>query len=169
MEAILPRHLPQKSHRQRESYSFHGFVAQSLTRANIWSFGRTAAAAETGTATATETASEVPSATPQFLNNGTVLLETFAFQGFSEQEYLGNVTEMYTEERGFNFDFGIASYVWAPQGTGCCVSYCMNATSQGMVGWGCSARKQPKSSDEFRRIFIWCGEKHSQENAICSD
>lgn len=138
-------------------------MIQNLFRVNSWSFRRTA------TETATKTATEAPSATPQFLNNGTVLPETLAFQGFSDTDYLGNATEILTEERGFNFDFGIASYVWAPQGTGCCLTYCMNATDTGMVGWGCQARKQPASSDEFRRIFIWCGKEQSQENAVCSD
>lgn len=121
------------------------------------------------TMTASETASEQPSPTPEFLNNQTIYTDTFAFQGFSDTDYNGNATEIFTEEDGLNFDFGIASYVWAPQNTGCCLTYCMNATDSGMVGWGCTPRKQPKSSDRFRRIFIWCGEKHSEQNAICSD
>jgi hypothetical protein len=105
----------------------------------------------------------------EFLNNQTHITDDFAFQGFSDPDYGGNATDILSLEDGVNFNFSIASYVWAPQDTGCCLTFCMNATEAGNVGWLCGARKQPKSSDRFRRIFVWCGEVHSEKNAVCSD
>lgn len=63
--------------------------------------------------------------------------------------------------------FSAHSYVWLPSITDCCITFCTNATSKGMVGWLCSQRKQPKSSDAFSRVYVWCHQKHEKANAIC--
>ncbi|KEF59082.1 uncharacterized protein A1O9_03925 [Exophiala aquamarina CBS 119918] len=107
------------------------------------------------------------SSTATFLNNQTAKVNTFAFQGFSETGYLGNATAVVGDEGGTNFTFNISSYVWLPNTTSCCLSFCENATKEGLIGWWCDPRYQKDSSASFPRIFVWCGLERMDENAKC--
>ncbi|RFU75368.1 fungal specific transcription factor domain-containing [Trichoderma arundinaceum] len=109
------------------------------------------------------------SPTPTFLNNQTASGNTFAFQAFSDDTFLGKATAVIDDEGGRDLGFEAHSYVWVPSLTDCCITFCTNATSKGMVGWLCSQRKQPKSSDPFKRVYVWCHQKHEKANAICID
>ncbi|KAL6878910.1 hypothetical protein J3F83DRAFT_266060 [Trichoderma novae-zelandiae] len=107
------------------------------------------------------------SPTPSFLNNQTTSGNTFAFQAFASNKFLGNATPVIDDEGATDLGFEAHSYVWLPSVTDCCITFCTNATSKGMVGWLCSQRKQPESSDPFRRVYVWCHKKHDKPNAIC--
>ncbi|PVH81883.1 hypothetical protein DL98DRAFT_530641 [Cadophora sp. DSE1049] len=120
---------------------------------------------QSSTSTSSRTASA--SATATFLNNQTAPANSLAFQGFSETDYQGNATAIIRDEGGTNFTFNIDSYVWLPNTTACCLSFCMNATKEGLIGWRCDARYQKQSSGSFGRIFVWCGLEHTNENAKC--
>ncbi|PNP53315.1 hypothetical protein THARTR1_06009 [Trichoderma harzianum] len=80
-----------------------------------------------------------------------------------------HATTIIDDEGGTDLGFEARSYVWLPSVTDCCITFCTNATSKGMVGWLCSQRKQPKSSDPFKRVYVWCHQKHEKANAICID
>ncbi|EHK26170.1 uncharacterized protein TRIVIDRAFT_142897, partial [Trichoderma virens Gv29-8] len=105
--------------------------------------------------------------TPSFLNNQTTSGNTFAFQAFADDTFLGNATAIIDDEGGTDLGFEAHSYVWVPSVSDCCITFCTNATSKGMVGWLCSQRKQPKSSDAFKRVYVWCHKAHEKPNAIC--
>ncbi|OTA02329.1 hypothetical protein A9Z42_0026780 [Trichoderma parareesei] len=121
------------------------------------------------TSTSSTTSSTSSSPTPTFLNNQTTSANTFAFQAFAANKFLGNATAVIDDEGGTDLGFEAHSYVWLPALTDCCITFCTNATSKGMVGWLCSQRKQPESSDPFRRVYVWCHQKHEKPNAICID
>ncbi|UKZ72938.1 hypothetical protein TrVFT333_000575 [Trichoderma virens FT-333] len=104
-----------------------------------------------------------------FLNNQTTSGNTFAFQAFADDTFLGNATAIIDDEGGTDLGFEAHSYVWVPSVSDCCITFCTNATSKGMVGWLCSQRKQPKSSDAFKRVYVWCHKAHEKPNAICID
>lgn len=121
----------------------------------------------TSQATSSSTTSTAPE--PTFLNNQTGLATNgFAFQGFSQNDYLGDATTIIRDEGGTNFDFDIHSYVWLPNVTVCCLSFCTNATAAGRTGWWCNKRYQKSSTDVFSRIFVWCGGPRDAAHAKCS-
>ncbi|KAL6875345.1 hypothetical protein HDV57DRAFT_168950 [Trichoderma longibrachiatum] len=122
----------------------------------------------TSTSTSSRTSTSA-SPTPTFLNNQTTSGNTFAFQAFAADKFLGKATAVIDDEGGTDLGFEAHSYVWLPSLTDCCITFCTNATSKGMVGWLCSQRKQPESSDPFRRVYVWCHQKHDKPNAICID
>ncbi|KAH0498139.1 hypothetical protein TgHK011_005411 [Trichoderma gracile] len=128
----------------------------------------TTSSSRTSTSSTTSTSSS-SSPTPTFLNNQTTSGNTFAFQAFAAGKFLGNATAVIDDEGGTDLGFEAHSYVWVPALTDCCITFCTNATSKGMVGWLCSQRKQPESSDPFRRVYVWCHQKHDKPNAICID
>ncbi|KAK4082990.1 uncharacterized protein Triagg1_1880 [Trichoderma aggressivum f. europaeum] len=132
----------------------------------------TPSSTSTSSTTSTKTSSTTSSSsspTPSFLNNQTTSGNTFAFQAFSNDTFLGKATTIIDDEGGTDLGFEAHSYVWLPSVTDCCITFCTNATSKGMVGWLCSQRKQPKSSDPFKRVYVWCHQKHEKANAICID
>ncbi|KAK0617616.1 hypothetical protein B0T14DRAFT_388682, partial [Immersiella caudata] len=94
-----------------------------------------------------------PPPPPLFLNNGTAP-GGLAFQAFSEPQYSGTATPIMQEE-GF-FDIGERrSYVWLPDDTRCCLTFCKDRTTS--TGWWCATRYRPNASDVFSRVYIWCG------------
>jgi hypothetical protein len=105
-----------------------------------------------------------PPPPPIFLNNGTAL-PGLAFQAFSEPQYGGNATKVMQEE-GF-FDIGERrSYVWLPDDTRCCLTFCKDNTTS--VGWWCATRYRPNASEAFSRVYIWCGGNDGVKNETCS-
>ncbi|KAE9368823.1 hypothetical protein N431DRAFT_561161 [Stipitochalara longipes BDJ] len=134
-----------------------------------------AIASQSSTVTTTSSISTVtkssshPSSTSSltFLNNQTTPSSSFAFQGFTAASYLGNATSIIHSEGGTDFPFELNSYVWLPNTTACCLSFCVNATNAGLGGWWCDERYQPSASAPFGRIFVWCGEPRTQANAVC--
>ncbi|PTB69641.1 hypothetical protein BBK36DRAFT_1134281 [Trichoderma citrinoviride] len=127
----------------------------------------TSSTSTSSTSSSTTTSSSSP--TPTFLNNQTTSGNTFAFQAFASDKFLGNATAVIDDEGATDLGFEAHSYVWLPALTDCCITFCTNATSRGMVGWLCSQRKQPESSDPFKRVYVWCHQKHEKPNAICID
>ncbi|KAJ9144211.1 hypothetical protein NKR23_g6089 [Pleurostoma richardsiae] len=121
----------------------------------------------TSTTAASTTSSTVSSAaaTPTYLNNQTGPVG-FAFQGFSDRNFSGTATEVYLAEGFTDLPYNCSSYVWLPNGTSCCVTFCRNETAS--VGWWCQARKQPSASSAFERIFVGCGDLASQAESRCS-
>ncbi|KAH7333390.1 hypothetical protein BKA65DRAFT_43737 [Rhexocercosporidium sp. MPI-PUGE-AT-0058] len=139
--------------------------AASITLQSSTSTPATSTTSQPSANTSSRTASASPTAT--FLNNQTAPTNSLAFQGFSETDYQGNATAIIRDEGGTNFTFNINSYVWLPNTTACCLSFCTNATNEGLIGWRCDARYQKQSSGFFGRIFVWCGLEHTDENAKC--
>lgn len=114
------------------------------------------------------TSSSTPTATTPaqiFLNNGTAP-NGLAFQGFSERTYLGNATTIVQEEGFHDFPFPIQSYVWLPDETGCCVTFCQNKTTS--TGWWCEPRFRPSFEGSFPRLYVWCGGNDGIKNETCS-
>ncbi|KAK0640630.1 hypothetical protein B0T16DRAFT_379020, partial [Cercophora newfieldiana] len=111
------------------------------------------------------TSQPLASPTPQnFLNNGTAP-PGLAFQAFSQPAYLGTATAVIQEE-GF-FDIGQRrSYVWLPDDTGCCVTFCKDKTTA--TGWWCKARYRTNATGVFSRVYIWCGGIDGVKNGTCS-
>ncbi|KAF2185364.1 hypothetical protein K469DRAFT_750482 [Zopfia rhizophila CBS 207.26] len=103
---------------------------------------------------ALSTTSASPSLT--FLNNQTVPSPGHAFQGFTGTNYTGNATAVIRDEGFLDLPFNCSSYVWLPNGTDCCVTFCNNMTYSG--GWWCDERRQPNASGPFPRIWVGCGE-----------
>jgi hypothetical protein len=101
----------------------------------------------------TTTSSSEPSPTPTFLNNQTGPVG-FGFQGFSGKNFSGNVTPIYRDEGFVDFGFDVWSYVWLPNTTSCCITFCED--QHNATGWRCQIRKQKEASDPFPRIYIWC-------------
>ncbi|UNI13561.1 hypothetical protein JDV02_000292 [Purpureocillium takamizusanense] len=130
----------------------------------------TASTSTTPTSTsASSSSAPTPTHTPPpiFLNNMTAPGSGFAFQGFARDNFSGAYTDIVTKEKGTDFEFDLHSYVWRPRLSSCCLTFCNNATSQGMVGYWCNERNQTSASSSFSRIFVWCGNDHSEGNAKC--
>lgn len=102
--------------------------------------------------TSASSTSSAPAPTITFLNNQTDHVGQ-AFQGFSEYKYEGNATEIVREEGFHDLPFKILSYVWEPNGTKYCITYCYNETKS--AGWGCDPRYQPGTDRHFQRVYIW--------------
>jgi hypothetical protein len=114
----------------------------------------------------TSTSSQVlPTAT--FLNNQTGPVG-FGFQGFSGVNFTGNATKIYRDEGFFDLGMECWSYVWLPNTTNCCVTFCED--QHNATGYRCQARKREQSSGGFPRVYIWC-DPHGLElnlNGTCS-
>ncbi|KAM7186140.1 hypothetical protein V8F33_011979 [Rhypophila sp. PSN 637] len=106
--------------------------------------------------------SSLPTQTVEFLNNQTGV-SGLAFQGFEEQHYLGESTNIIRQEGYHDLPFNCLSYVWLPNGTDCCVTFCANKTTA--VGWRCDPRYREKteSGTGFPRIHVWCGRADSNK------
>ncbi|KAB5518877.1 hypothetical protein GE09DRAFT_506088 [Coniochaeta sp. 2T2.1] len=126
----------------------------------------TSSTTTTSSSTSTTSTTPSPSPEPTFLNNQTGPLG-FGFQGFSGINYTGNVTDIYRDEGFFDFGWDVSSYVWLPNGTSCCVTFCED--HHNATGYRCQARKREESSGGFPRIYIWC-DPHLQgiANGTCS-
>ncbi|KAK5657926.1 hypothetical protein OQA88_2475 [Cercophora sp. LCS_1] len=125
----------------------------------------TSSSSSTSTSTSSSTIPTPTIPAQRFLNNGTAP-EGLAFQGFSEQTYLGNATTIVQEEGFHDFPFPIKSYVWLPDGTNCCVTFCQNKTTSS--GWWCDPRYRPTFDGSFPRLSIWCGGNDGKKNVTCS-
>jgi len=119
----------------------------------------------TTTPMTTSGVSSSPSPSVTFLNNQTGVLG-FAFQGFSSYNYTGSHTTIYREQGFFNLGLDCLSYVWLPNGTDCCLTFCLNTTTAS--GWRCQPRYQTQASGPFPRIYIWCGNDNPSANETCS-
>lgn len=115
----------------------------------------------------TPTGTKAPPPRPSFLNNQTKPEPGYAFQAFSDYHYNGNATRVYQrpDESWIDLPFPALSYVWFPNNTDCCVTFCVNLTFAG--GFWCQDRRQPESSGPFPRIWIGCGEEAPRKHA-CS-
>ncbi|KAJ2979000.1 hypothetical protein NQ176_g3509 [Zarea fungicola] len=112
--------------------------------------------------------SSTATATPTFLNQ-TNIGSGFGFQGFSGTNFHSPYTDLLVvegeTETGADFKFPINSYEWIARITNCCVSFCNNATSSGWIGYQCQTKKQPKTSEGFTRVWVWCEDDHQEDNA----
>ncbi|KAJ3492603.1 hypothetical protein NLG97_g5279 [Lecanicillium saksenae] len=111
--------------------------------------------------------------TPTFLNQTTLTNDQgWGFQGFASTDFAGDYTLVFLNdadfvetEKGLDFKIAINSYQWLQKGTNCCVSFCNNSTHAGWVGYQCQAKKQPKTTETFTRVWVWCSDDHQQPNA----
>ncbi|PKS12466.1 hypothetical protein jhhlp_000672 [Lomentospora prolificans] len=106
------------------------------------------AATEASTTTSTSASSE-PSETTGFLNE-TIPSGTFAFQAWSEKHYKGNVSPIYREEGLHVLGFDANSYIWLPNTTSCCVTFCDDFSVR------CEEWYRPETSGPFPGIHISC-------------
>ncbi|KAK0629384.1 hypothetical protein B0T17DRAFT_486656, partial [Bombardia bombarda] len=90
----------------------------------------------------------------------------FSFQGFTEPSYKGNATSILDREDLYDFDINCRSYVWLPNGTGCCHTFCANQTIP--MGYWCDPRYRDNTSDGFNRIIIWCRDSKQRLNRACT-
>lgn len=60
------------------------------------------------------------------------------------------------------------SYVWKPNNTGCCITFC--ADEKEPTGWLCDPRKRDKAEVPFPRLYVWCGRdrNNNTEKDTCS-
>ncbi|KAK1749708.1 hypothetical protein QBC47DRAFT_395510 [Echria macrotheca] len=110
-----------------------------------------------------------PSARPgqvSTLNNSTAPHPGLAFQAFSSTSYLGTASPIIQEEGFYDLNILARSYVWLPDGTDCCLTFCTDKTTA--AGWWCETRYRPDSSGPFARVYIWCGGNDGVKNVTCS-
>ncbi|KAK0707329.1 hypothetical protein B0H67DRAFT_470030, partial [Lasiosphaeris hirsuta] len=101
---------------------------------------------------------------PLFLNNQSSPAG-LAFQAFSAPSYQGSYTPIIYEEGFHDFGFGAKSYVWLPNGTDCCITFCADKVTA--VGWWCNPRYRTNASEPFPRVYVWCGRQDTAANETC--
>lgn len=100
--------------------------------------------------------SSPPPPEEDFLNNGTVPDHGIAFQAFSEKEYGGEATEIYTTEGYHDLPFNAISYVWIPNNSECCIAFCQD--KKNTTSFWCDERfREESSEDGFPRLGVICG------------
>jgi len=106
----------------------------------------------------------------EFLNNQTdpSPSKSFAFQGFTQPNFEGEATSIIRERDGSNLNLTAVSYVWRPNESHCCISFC-NSRKDKRPDWVCDERYRKKSSESFKRIFVWCGQERLMENSRCDE
>jgi len=125
--------------------------------------------AATGTTATTSSSTSQPAPTGTSLptlNNSTAPNQGLAFQGFSSPSYLGSATRIIKEEGFHDLNISARSYVWLPDGTECCLTFCANRTTA--TGWWCDPRYRPNPEGSFARVYIWCGGNDGVKNQTCS-
>jgi hypothetical protein len=100
------------------------------------------------------------------LNNGTAPNRGLAFQGFSSPSYLGSATPIIQKEGFHDLNISAQSYVWFPDGTQCCLTFCANKTTA--LGYWCNPRYRPDPEAPFARVYIWCDGNDGVKNLTCS-
>lgn len=130
-------------------------VSNGTSQSPSTSTSPTSTSSPSEASTTSTTSSSLPTPTVEFLNNQTGLMG-LAFQGFGEANYLGKPTDIIRTEGFYDFDHDLKSYVWLPNNTDCCVTFC--ADKETSVGWRCQMRYRAKTEDGtgFPRINIWC-------------
>lgn len=88
----------------------------------------------------------------------------FMLQAWEEPQYTGDKTRVYTEEGFYDFPFMAWSYVWFPNKTDCCLTFCASPTNHTPTGWWCDHRRRPKTDKSFGRVNIWCGRGSNTSN-----
>jgi len=117
-------------------------------------------------ATMAKKASAPPQMPPLFLNNATAP-PGIAFQAFSDPFYLGEATRVIQDEGFTDLNLTSTSYVWLPDTSGCCLTFCAGKTTA--VGYWCNPRRRTNASEPFDRVYIWCGgNRDNKMNATCS-
>lgn len=89
----------------------------------------------------------------------------FAFQGFASPNYTGNATEIYSQTGFIDFPFDLISYVWLPNNTECCITFCRGTENK--TGYWCDPRYQEEASGFFDRLMIGCDNEAHPDRARC--
>jgi hypothetical protein len=90
----------------------------------------------------------------------------FAFQAWEKPDFKGRSTEVYQEEGFYDINFTATSYIWLPNTTNCCVTFCKNTTKD--LGYYCDARRRNEASSGFPRFSLWCGRKDTSMQKRCA-
>ena len=92
-----------------------------------------------------------------FLNNGTIPDRGIAFQAFSDPDYGGEATDIMTSEGFHDLPFNAFSYVWIPNDSGCCISFCQDKSNT--TQFWCDERFRDKVEGDtgFPRLGVLCG------------
>lgn len=111
----------------------------------------------TTTTTQSSTTSSAPKTTITNLSNQTdvSVFQRYAFQGYSAANFTGNATSILFDEGYYDFGFKVKSYIWLPNATNCCITFCQNKTAT--VGWLCDTRRRNLTDTPFPRLSVWCG------------
>lgn len=118
-------------------------------------------------ATMARKASAAPPMPPLFLNNATAPPPGVAFQAFSDAFYMGEATRVIQDEGFHDLNLTGSSYVWLPDTTACCLTFCTGKAKA--VGYWCNPRRRTNASETFDRVYIWCGgNRNNQLNTTCS-
>ena len=83
------------------------------------------------------------------------VFQRYAFQGYSAANFTGNATSILFDEGYYDFGFKVKSYIWLPNATNCCITFCQNKTAT--VGWHCDTRRRNLTDTPFPRLSVWCG------------
>ncbi|KAI1848894.1 hypothetical protein JX266_005322 [Neoarthrinium moseri] len=102
--------------------------------------------------TSTKTSTTPGTATPTADFN--VTKYDFSFQSWEQPNFTGRASDKYDEVGAQMFGFNSTSYIWEPNGTDCCVSFCAS-TERG--GYWCDKKTQRQASGPFNLIIIACG------------
>ncbi|KAL2018430.1 hypothetical protein VTK56DRAFT_849 [Thermocarpiscus australiensis] len=142
------------SMKAREGSGASEAVESGATSSSISPSG-TSSTPTTSSPSSTSSTSSAPSPTISFLNNQTDPRPGFAFQGFSEKNFEGNATAILRDEGFHDLGLNAWSYVWLPNNTDCCVTFCANQTTS--TGYRCDMWHRNASSSSFSRVSLWCG------------
>ncbi|KAK4153809.1 hypothetical protein C8A00DRAFT_14997 [Chaetomidium leptoderma] len=94
----------------------------------------------------------------------------FALQLWEKHDYKGRATDVLYEEGFYDLKFNATSYIWLPNNTDCCVTFCTSKTDDD-PSWWCDIRKKNATDNDvgFQRISIWCGRwSNTKMQKICS-
>ncbi|KAK4236562.1 hypothetical protein C8A03DRAFT_35531 [Achaetomium macrosporum] len=133
--------------------------AQTASASTSGSSATSTTAITTTTTQSSTSTSSAPTPTMTNLNNQTdpSVFKRFAFQAYEKPNMNGNLTQIYTDEGFFDLKFNATSYIWLPNKTDCCVTFC--ADKKTFLGYWCDTRRrnETEKGKGFARISIWCG------------
>jgi hypothetical protein len=149
--------------KQSSTQSGHQEASQQTTSPTTTSTTSSSSASSTSSSSSSSS-SPTPTTIPT-LNNSTAPRGQ-AFQAFSSPDYLGAATPIIRALGFHDLNISARSYVWLPDETGCCLTFCANRTTA--TGWWCQQRFQTQSSGPFQRVYVWCGGNDGVKNETCS-
>jgi len=83
---------------------------------------------------------------------------------WSGDDFKGKSVEL-TKVGFVDLAFNSTSYKWHPNGSGCCVTFCLGLEKN--IGWRCTDFERKQATSNFDRLYFGCGEDASEENSRC--
>ncbi|KAH8666793.1 hypothetical protein BX600DRAFT_511692 [Xylariales sp. PMI_506] len=80
-------------------------------------------------------------------------VQVFSFQAYADKNYGGTASDIFQSIGAFSMGFNASSYIWQPNGSGCCVTFCQ---VKSWVGWWCDPQQQLSVYGRFDNVVIGC-------------